>query len=384
MARGVVLACLLGLWPGVAPANSPRRSAQLRPHSRPCRAEPSSPTSPRSPQRRRACPRGRRSIADSPPPSAARSPSRTRPWPRSSTPTPPAMPPRTHSPTCAANRPNSRGRCAAMRPTRFAIAPPRAALEDYYKLAAVEGQFDLAAAGHKVLSKQLSEAEKAIQQGLKDRGDVNAIRRQLLELESQAAKLDGGARALNASLAGRLGLDTGAPLWPADALRVSAEVADVETSVATARLYRPDLNLLRALVADADRGGELANHVLNGINPLLGNSSAIHPFFAVVVSLRHDPTRLESGTRRQLLGAGIARAAGRGGGPCRCGHAPQRRAAAAAKAAEVRNLVGASPNWRSARRPASRSRSNSSPPAWTSSRSAANSSRPSPTGTSPT
>jgi hypothetical protein len=215
-----------------------------------------------------------------------------------------------------------------------------AALEDYYKLAAVEGQFDLAVAGHGILSKQLSEAEKALQQGLKDRGDVNALRRQILELESQAAKLDGGAGALNAALAGRLGLDPAIPIWPVDSLRIARDVPDTETAISTARQYRPDLNLLRALVADADRGGELANGVLNGINPLLGNSTAIHPVFALLAAVQHDPTRLEAGTRRQLVSVLESRER-QAEAEVRAALATLRgaRASATAKAAEVRNLV---------------------------------------------
>jgi outer membrane protein TolC len=80
--------------------------------------------------------------------------------------------------------------------------------------------------------------------------------------------------------------------------------------------------------------------VLNGINPLLGNSVAIHPVFALLTAVRHDPTRLEEGTRQQLMGALDSRerqadaevraAAATLGGA---------RASAAAKAAEVRNLT---------------------------------------------
>ena len=217
------------------------------------------------------------------------------------------------------------------------------ALEDYYKLAAAEGQFDQVVKGHGVLSKQLSAAEKAIQQGLKDRGDVNALRRQIFELESQAAKLTAGLDALNASLAGQLGLDPAdpTPLWPADTLRIAPHEPDVERAVATARQYRPDLNLLRSLVAEEDRGGEMANAVLNSINPLLGNTSPSHPLFALLAALKKDPTRLEASTRRQLLGA-LATRERQAEAEVRASVATLHgnRLSAAAKAAEVKNLVG--------------------------------------------
>ena len=83
------------------------------------------------------------------------------------------------------------------------------ALEDYYKLAAAEGQVDLTSSGHGILSKHLIAAEKAIQQGLKDRGDVNAIRRQLFEVESQAAKLDAAFGTLECLAVGSVGARPG-------------------------------------------------------------------------------------------------------------------------------------------------------------------------------
>lgn len=216
------------------------------------------------------------------------------------------------------------------------------ALEDYYKLAAAEGQFDLVASGHAVLSKQLVAAEKAIQQGLKDRGDVNAIRRQLFEVESQAAKLDVGLGALNASLAGRLGLDAAdpIPIWPVDPLRIAAAEPEVEKAVATARQYRPDLNLLRALLAGDDRGGEMANAVLSGINPLLGNTTPTHPLFMLLATVKHDPTRVESSTRRQLVGA-LATRERQAGAEVRAAIASLhgQRVSITAKAAEARNLT---------------------------------------------
>ena len=215
------------------------------------------------------------------------------------------------------------------------------ALEDYYKLAAVEGQFDLALELHGILAKQHAEAQKAINQGLKDRGDVNALRRQVLETESQAAKLDAGIAALNALLAGRLGLDPGdpTPLWPADALRISAKEIEVEQAIATALRCRPDLNLLRTLAGN-DNGSRLTNAVLNSVNPLLGNIDPSHPLAVLFALVKKDPTKIESNTQRQLLGLLFSREQ-QAEAEVRAAVAVLRgnRTAAAAKAAEVRNLV---------------------------------------------
>ena len=185
-----------------------------------------------------------------------------------------------------------------------------AALEDYYRLAAAEGQFDLAMEAHKQLSAHREAAQKAIDQGLKDRGDVNAIRRQLLEVESQSAKLDAGIGALNASLAGRLGLNANdAPIWPADPLRVSAEVPAREAAVAATMTYRPDLNVIRMLLGNDNGPGELANSVLIGINPLLGNQPPSHPL-AFLITLITKTVGEDAKLRRQLIGA-LARGAQR-------------------------------------------------------------------------
>jgi hypothetical protein len=211
------------------------------------------------------------------------------------------------------------------------------ALEDYYKLAAAEGQFDLAAQAHGVLRTHRESAQKAIDQGLKDRGDVSAIRRQLLEVESQAAKLEAGSGALNASLAGRLGLDPTdtTPIWPTDPLRVSAEVIEAESAVATALQYRPDLNLLRALASSDTR---LANAVLTGINPLLGSQPMTHPLAMLLALVKHDGDGARS--HRQVLGVLETRER-QAAAEVRAAVATLRgqRAAVTAKSAEVRNLV---------------------------------------------
>jgi hypothetical protein len=233
-------------------------------------------------------------------------------------------------------------------PTQPAKSPParpeqyrRLTAAECRKLAAAEGQFDLAVAGHGVLTKQLGAAEKAIQQGLKDRGDVNAIRRQILEIESQAARLEAGTGALNASLAGRIGLEGGdaTPIWPADPLRVAAEVIEVEQALATAMQYRPDLNLLRALVSDESGNRELANDVLAGINPLLANQKPTHPLALLLAAVKKDASD-DSKLRRQLLGVLSSRER-QAEAEVRAAVATLRgnRAAVIAKSAEVRNLV---------------------------------------------
>jgi hypothetical protein len=213
------------------------------------------------------------------------------------------------------------------------------ALDLYGKLAAAEGQFDLVAEAHGLLRTQLTAAEQAVAAGLRDRADVDRLRRQLLELESRAAKLEAGAGALNAGLGGRLGLDPADPLpvWPADPLRVGDEVPDADRAVRSALHYRPDLNLLRVLAAGPDG---LTNAVLNGINPLLGAADSSHPLAAALAALKKEPTRAEATLQRQLA-ATLRTRERQAEAEVRAAVAAVRgeRAAAAAKAAEVRNLA---------------------------------------------
>jgi hypothetical protein len=214
------------------------------------------------------------------------------------------------------------------------------ALEDYYKLAAAEGQFDLAASAHAELRTQLASAEKAIASGLKDRGDLGAIRRQVLETQSQLAKLEAGIAALNVSLAGRLGLNPAdpTPLWPADALRVRPEDGDVEQAVVTGLHYRLDLNLLRTLARGGDHAGELTNAVLTGVNPLLGHTDSASPLAVALALLKKCPTQADEATRRQVLGL-LATRERQAEAEIRADAAVLRgaRAAVVAKAAEVRS-----------------------------------------------
>jgi hypothetical protein len=145
------------------------------------------------------------------------------------------------------------------------------ALTDYFKLAEAEGQLDLLAATDAELRAQLDDAEKALAAGLRDRADAPGLRRKLLDLAAERAKLEAAVAALNASLATKLGLapNDARPLFPADPLRVKPDDVNADAAVATALQYRSDLNLLREL---RDSGsGELADAVLDAANPLLGS-----------------------------------------------------------------------------------------------------------------
>ncbi|HEX4612209.1 MAG TPA: hypothetical protein VH092_28705 [Urbifossiella sp.] len=160
-----------------------------------------------------------------------------------------------------------------------------AALDDFFKLARAEAQFDLLLAARAEVAARVADAADAAKHGLRDRADP--LRTQLHDLDAQLGELDGGIGALNASLRARLGLNAAdpLPLGPADPLRVRGEDVDADAAVRTALRYRPDLNLIRAVLACQD-GSEagLSNQVLTGINPLLAAGSG-HPVAALLLAV---------------------------------------------------------------------------------------------------
>jgi hypothetical protein len=219
------------------------------------------------------------------------------------------------------------------------------ALEQFYKLAEAEGQFDLLAAADKELRTQLEAALAAEKQGLKDRADIPAIRRRLLEIEAQQSKLEAGIGALNAGLRARLGLagNDPLPIWPADPLRVRPDDVNVEQAVFTGLHYRPDLNLLRVL-ASGGNAGELTDAVLTGMNPLLGRVRPDNPLAVLLAPLgtiAREPQRRQAvatdRAARALVGRErLAEAEIRAAAVTIRGH----RAAVAARVLDVKQLEG--------------------------------------------
>jgi hypothetical protein len=215
------------------------------------------------------------------------------------------------------------------------------ALGYFYKLAAAEGQFDLLLAAHGILKVQLAAAEKVIKAGAEDRADVDRLRRQIFDIESQMAKLEAGIDVLNSALAGQLGLPPGdpTPLWPEDPLRVGGQAPDAEQMVQVAMQNRPDLNLLRVLAASSAFDTALTKAVLTGVNPLLAPADPTNPLSALLAQFKHNPTRAEAKLHAQLLGL-LATRERQADAEVRAAVATLRgdRLSVAAKAAEVRNL----------------------------------------------
>src|SRR5262249_55192323 len=160
-------------------------------------------------------------------------------------------------------------------------------------------------------------------------------------VESQLAKLEAAIAVLNAGLVGQLGLDPAdtTPIWPADSLRVGGEDVAVDQAGQTALHFRPDLNLLPLLAANADYSRERATGVLAAANPLLGAVKSVNPLAGLFDALKKEPTRAEATIHRQLLGL-LATRERQADAEVRAAAATLRgnRISVAAKAAEVRNL----------------------------------------------
>ncbi|MBP3958577.1 hypothetical protein J8F10_25285 [Gemmata sp. G18] len=182
------------------------------------------------------------------------------------------------------------------------------ALEDFFKLAEAEGQFDLLSAAGAELRTQLADAEKAEKAGLKDRADMPALRRKLLDIEAQQSKLEAGAGALNASLRTRLGLAANdpLPLWPSDPLKVKPDDVDAFPAVAIGLHYRPDLNALRVL-AGGGGAGDMTNAVLTGINPLLAKLKPDNPLVLLFSPFAKEPARQRAAMSARVAGVLAAR-----------------------------------------------------------------------------
>lgn len=210
------------------------------------------------------------------------------------------------------------------------------ALDDFYKLARAEGQFDLLVAARAEVAARVAEVDAAAKHGLRDRGD--ALRTQLHDLDAQLGQLGGGIGALNASLRGRLGLDQAdpTPLGPADPLRVRGDEVDPDEAVRTALRYRPDLNFLRALIGCRDGGDSgMSNQALTSINPLLAAATG-HPLAALLMAICGKDDGSEDRLASALAGRERqAEAEVRAAVATLHGH----RAAAAARAAGVRDAA---------------------------------------------
>ena len=214
------------------------------------------------------------------------------------------------------------------------------ALDKFFQLAQAEGQFDLLAKSLGELRARLSDAEDAERRGLADRSGIDLLRVQVLDLEAKIAELEAGIEGLNAALRAMLALDPAdpLPLFPDDPLRVRPEDVERDEAVRTGLFYRPDLNLIRTLLADdGEAADNLADALLKQVSPMLARLKN-NPLIGVLLpkSNRSD----KAATRRQLTSMLDARTR-QAEAEIRAAALELRgqRLASTAKAAEVRRQV---------------------------------------------
>ena len=184
------------------------------------------------------------------------------------------------------------------------------ALEQFFKLARSEMQYDLLVMGHVEMKAQLGQVIKAEQSGFKGGVTSDEIRVQILHLEAEMAILEAGIGQLNASIRARIGLEPNDPLpiWPDDPLKVRPDDVDPEQAVATGLQYRPDLNVLRVLVADDSVGAdEVRQQVLASISPLLAAASKINLLGSLSEIFTQSKAKSAEASRRSLASALQAR-----------------------------------------------------------------------------
>ncbi len=150
------------------------------------------------------------------------------------------------------------------------------ALEAYYQIAGAEAKNDLLTLGVQRGIETLRRAEELKKLGIALPSPLEAYRRRLVELQLQQAQNQLTLEQLNGKL--RLALGFGAE----DAWRIQADlgvgsgseaVTDIESAVRLGLSNRPQLSLLRSLIADLDRDTLSSSRAfLQSISPLLALS----------------------------------------------------------------------------------------------------------------
>lgn len=148
-----------------------------------------------------------------------------------------------------------------------------AALEAYYRLAEAEGQTDLLDETVTQLERAIAETRDMLAQQLKPPVDVEVWLRQLHQSQSDRLKAQRTIEELNSRLRGMLGL-TSCPdrerIWNPEPYAVNDEPIDMDAAIGIARLHRPDLILLRQIIASlSPQTLGLIREQLQAANPLL-------------------------------------------------------------------------------------------------------------------
>jgi hypothetical protein len=151
------------------------------------------------------------------------------------------------------------------------------ALEWYYQLAGAEAKADLLGVSLDDARDTLARMERLKKQGLRLPAPLEEYQRQIVSLELQQAQNQLDIVQRNSKLRQSLDFDSNSAgrFWPDPSVPLGTEtVSDVESAVQLGLARRPQLLLLRGMIAHLDKDTLAAARVLLGsINPLLGMAS---------------------------------------------------------------------------------------------------------------
>ena len=149
-------------------------------------------------------------------------------------------------------------------------------LDWYYELAGVEARADLLNTSLDRARDTLARMERLKKQGIRLPAPLDEYQRQIVQLQLQQAQNQLRIEEINSRLRQAMAFDPGHHwrFWPDPSVPLSTEtVPNVEEAVHLGLAERPQLLLLRAMIADLDRDTlGAARSLLQSINPLLGMS----------------------------------------------------------------------------------------------------------------
>lgn len=154
------------------------------------------------------------------------------------------------------------------------------ALNLFYRLVENEALADLAVEALQAISTSLTRTEELQAKGFKGTDDVEAVRRQQLEAQSDLTRVQLAIDELNTELIRLLDLQDGGckckiRIWPAVKLILPPGAPDCDTSVAVGMASRPELYLLQRLSDELDLCTlKVVQQMLGSVSGLLSMGSA--------------------------------------------------------------------------------------------------------------
>ncbi len=147
-----------------------------------------------------------------------------------------------------------------------------AALDLYYQLLETELLSDVLAESQQQVDELVRAGEITAERGFKESDQFLTLRRQQVQLRADRAKLQAGIRRLNTELKALTGLDSlPGPILPADQIVVTPEPLDADQAVRVGLSARPDLQLIRTLIAPLNaRTVDAVRQAVAGLVPPLG------------------------------------------------------------------------------------------------------------------